>query len=96
MNLQEKVGHYVEANETTMGAVADKLGISRSSLFNKLRGTSEFSLSEALNLSRILGMTVDELCRLAMKSDWPHRRLANEDHHHREQNRRGVHGSSGR
>ena len=69
MNLQEKVGHYVEANETTMGAVADKLGISRSSLFNKLRGSNEFSLSEAFNLSRILGMTVDELFRLAMKSD---------------------------
>ena len=69
MNLQEKVGHYVEANETTMGAVADKLGISRSSLFNKLRGSNEFSLSEAFNLSRILGMTVDELCRLALKRD---------------------------
>ena len=67
MTLQEKVGQYVEANETTMGAVADKLGISRSSLFNKLRGSNEFSLSEALNLSRILGMTVDEFCRLAME-----------------------------
>ena len=53
MTLQEKVGQYVEANETTMGAVADKLGISRSSLFNKLRGSNEFSLSEAFNLSRI-------------------------------------------
>lgn len=69
MNLRKKVSHYVEANETTMGDVADKLGISRSSLFNKLRGSNEFSLSEAFNLSRILGMTVDELCRLAMKSD---------------------------
>lgn len=67
MTLREKVGQYVEANETTMGAVADKLGISRSSLFNKLRGSNEFSLSEAFNLSSILGMTVDEFCRLAMK-----------------------------
>lgn len=69
MNLQEKVGHYVEANKTTMGDVADKLGISRSSLFNKLRGSNEFSLSEAFNLSCILGMTIDEFRRLAMKSD---------------------------
>lgn len=67
MTLQEKVGQYVKANETTMGAVADKLGISRSSLFNKLRGSNEFSLSEAFSLSRILGMTVDEFCRLAME-----------------------------
>ena len=65
MTLQEKVGQYIEANGTTMGAVADKLGISRSSLFNKLRGSNEFSLSEAFNLSSILGITVDELCRLA-------------------------------
>lgn len=69
MTLQEKVGQYVGANKTTMGAVADKLGISRSSLFNKLRGSNEFSLSEALNLSRILGMTVDEFCRLAMEGE---------------------------
>lgn len=67
MTLQEKVGQYVEANGTTMGAVADQLGISRSSLFNKLRGSNEFSLSEAFNLSRILDMTVDEFYRLAME-----------------------------
>lgn len=64
MNLQEKVGRYVEANETTMSAVADSLGISRSSLFNKLRGSNEFSLSEAFSLSRMLGLSLDELYQL--------------------------------
>ena len=64
MNLQEKVGRYVEANGTTMSAVADSLGISRSSLFNKLRGSNEFSLSEAFGLSRMLGLSLDELYRL--------------------------------
>lgn len=64
MTLQEKVGQYVEANETTMGAVADALGISRSSLFNKLRGSNEFSLSEAFTLSRLLGLSLDDLYRL--------------------------------
>lgn len=64
MTLQEKVGQYVEANETTMGAVADMLGISRSSLFNKLRGSNEFSLSEAFSLSGMLGLSLDELYQL--------------------------------
>lgn len=65
MNLQESVGRYVETNNTTMGAVADMLGISRSSLFNKLRGSNEFSLSEAFNLSRVLGISLDELYQLS-------------------------------
>lgn len=64
MNLQEKVGRYVEANGTTMSAVAGSLGISRSSLFNKLRGSNEFSLSEAFSLSRMLGLSLDELYQL--------------------------------
>ena len=64
MTLQEKVGQYVEANETTMGAVAGMLGISRSSLFNKLRGSNEFSLSEAFKLSRMLRLSLDEFHRL--------------------------------
>lgn len=65
MTLQEKVGQYVEANEATMGAVADQIGMSRSSLFNKLKGYSEFSLSEAFSLSRILSVSLDELYQLA-------------------------------
>lgn len=35
MNLQEKVGQYTEVNGTTREAIADKIGISRSSFFNK-------------------------------------------------------------
>ena len=64
MNIQEKVGQYVEANGTTMSSIADALGISRSSLFNKLRGSNEFSLSEAFNLSRMLGLSLDDLYEL--------------------------------
>lgn len=64
MNLQEKVGQYAEAKGTTRDAIAYKLGISRSSFFNKLRGSYEFSLSEAFKLSRILGVSLDDFYRL--------------------------------
>lgn len=42
--------------------IADALGIDRASLYNKLSGKTEFSLSEAVALAKVLGCkTVDEL-----------------------------------
>ena len=38
----------------TMVAVAEKSGILRETLYNKLRGTSEFKASEITNLSKVL------------------------------------------
>jgi DNA-binding XRE family transcriptional regulator len=61
MNLQEKVGQYAKAKGTTKNAIADELGISRSSFFNKLRGSYEFSFGEAYRLSRILGVSLDDI-----------------------------------
>ncbi len=61
MTLSEKVGEYAEKNGETKDSIADKLGISRSSFFNKLRGAYEFSFSEAYDLSRLLGISMDEL-----------------------------------
>lgn len=64
MDLQEKVGRYVKSKGTTKDAVADELGISRSSFFNKLRGSYEFSFKEAYKLSRILDVSMDDLYSL--------------------------------
>lgn len=66
MNLSEKVGEYAEKNNETRDSIAGKLGISRSSLFNKVRGSYEFSLSEAYKLSRLLGVSLDEFRELTV------------------------------
>lgn len=66
MNLSEKVGEYAEKNNETRDSIADKLGISRSSFFNKVRGSYEFSLSEAYKLSSLLGVSLDELHELTV------------------------------
>ena len=66
MTLQEKIAQYVESNGTTKESLADQLGISRSSFFNKLRGSYEFSLSEAFNLARILGISLDDFHKLTV------------------------------
>lgn len=61
MNIKQFVDAYVRENNTTKEALAEKAGIGRTSFFSKLRGASEFSLSEGYALSRILGITTDEL-----------------------------------
>lgn len=66
MNLSEKVGEYAKKNNETRDSIADKLGISRSSFFNKVRGSYEFSLSEAYKLSRLLGVSLDEFRELTV------------------------------
>ena len=64
MNLSEKVGEYAEKNGKTRSSIADKLGMSRSSFFNKMKGTYEFRFSEAYELSRLLGVTLEALHEL--------------------------------
>lgn len=44
----------------TMVAVAEKSGILRETLYNKLRGTSEFKASEITNLSKVLRLSTKE------------------------------------
>lgn len=61
MNIKQFVDDYVRNNDTTKEALAEKAEIGRTSFFSKLRGASEFSLSEGYRLSRILGITIDEL-----------------------------------
>ena len=44
----------------TMVAVAEKSGILRETLYNKLRGTSEFKASEITNLSKVFIISTKE------------------------------------
>ena len=60
-SIQEAVSDYIASTNTTKDAFAKELGFKRSAFYMKLRGDSEFSLSEAYRLSRALGCTVDEL-----------------------------------
>ena len=59
--IQQAVSEYVADKSTTKDAMAKELGFSRSAFFMKLRGDSEFTLSEAYRLSRAIGCTVDDV-----------------------------------
>ena len=60
-DIKEAVDDYLDDNEMTKEALAEELGMSRSALFNKLRGSNELTLPEAYKLSRLLSCTLDEL-----------------------------------
>lgn len=61
MSIQEAVTEYVKQSGTTKDAIAKQLGIGRTTLYSKMRGSQEFTISEGYKLSRIIGCTVDEL-----------------------------------
>ena len=60
-SVHEAISEYVEANNMTKDAFIKELGFGRSAFFMKVRGDSEFTLSEAYSLSKAIGCTVDEL-----------------------------------
>lgn len=59
--LKDRVAVYCNHSGDTREGIARKLGISTTSLRSKLNGETEFKLSEAEQLARILGCSVGDL-----------------------------------
>ena len=64
--LKEVVKSYVKAEGITKDDLAERLGIRRSAFYMKMGGKSPWTLNEAVKLSGLLGITVDELAELAL------------------------------
>ena len=60
-SIKEWVGAYLERTGTTKAELANQMSISRTSFYNKMDGTTEFSLGEAGKLAAIIGITTDQL-----------------------------------
>ena len=60
-SIKERVGAYLEREGATKKGIAAQLGMSTVALNSKLKGETEFSFSEAIQLSEILGCTVNDL-----------------------------------
>lgn len=54
--LEEKI----EDSGMTVVAIAEKAGILRETLYNKLKGATEFKASEISNLSKVLRLSSEE------------------------------------
>lgn len=62
-SIKERVGAYVGKTGTTKKELAFALDMSEATLYSKLRGDSEFTLSEAGKLAELLGCSLDSLAR---------------------------------
>lgn len=65
--IRERTSAYCLENGMTNATLADALGMSRSSLYAKLRGLAPWGLEEAVKLAELLGMSVSEFAALAIK-----------------------------
>lgn len=61
--IKERLAAYVARTGTSKRDVANALGISLPTLYNKLRGDSEFTLAQAFALADMMGCSVDDLRR---------------------------------
>lgn len=60
-SIKERVGAFLEREGKTKKWLADELGMSTVTLGSKLSGETEFSFSQAIRLSEVLGCTISEL-----------------------------------
>jgi transcriptional regulator with XRE-family HTH domain len=56
----ERLKRIMSDSGMTVTAIADKSGIERTTLYNRLKGTGEFTASEIVGLARALHLTKKE------------------------------------
>lgn len=61
MNIKQSIEHYVSENDLTRGALASRIGISRSSLYEKMDGKRPWLLDEIIRLASVMGCEEKEL-----------------------------------
>lgn len=59
--IKQHIEDYIKENDTTRSAFAQRIGISRSSLYEKTEGIRPWLLSEAIAISEVIGCTIPEL-----------------------------------
>ena len=67
--IRERVGAYLEKTGESKSSLAERLGMGRTTLFQKMNGRSEFTLCEAQKLSQILNCSIDDLFVSPFASD---------------------------
>lgn len=60
MGNMAELRRKIDQSGMTMTAVAEKIGVSRETLYNKLSGESEFKASEIVSLTRVLRLEKTE------------------------------------
>jgi len=67
-SIKERVGAYLAREGKTKKWLADELDMTTVTLSSKMNGETEFSFSQAIRLSEILGCTVNDLRESPLKN----------------------------
>lgn len=59
--IKANINRYVERHGTTIVELAKAIGISRSSLYDKMAGRSPWMLSDVMSLAEHMGCSVQDL-----------------------------------
>jgi DNA-binding XRE family transcriptional regulator len=59
--IKERVGAYIARTGVSRESLAEKIGMSRTTFYQKLNGETEFKLGEAFALADAIGCSVDDL-----------------------------------
>lgn len=59
--IRQNINDYVDGHNTTKDALAKAIGISRSSLYDKMSGKRPWMLEEVIKLADFMGCTVQDL-----------------------------------
>lgn len=59
--INAHVDEYVEKNNIKKECVAEMIGMGRTTFYTKLRGQSDFSVFEALEMANLFGLAIDDL-----------------------------------
>jgi DNA-binding XRE family transcriptional regulator len=62
--IKANIECYIDGHATTKDAIAQAMGISRSSLYDKLSGKRPWMLSEVIDLARFMNCTVNDLLNM--------------------------------
>jgi len=62
--IRANIEQYISDHDTTKDAIASAIGISRSSLYDKLSGKRPWMLIEVIDLADFMSCTVDDLLSL--------------------------------
>lgn len=60
-NIKQNIEAYVSDHDTTKGALASSIGISRSSLYEKMDGKRPWLLDEIIALASVMGCKESDL-----------------------------------
>lgn len=76
----ELVHGYIRLAGYTLDEVAEELGISRRTLENKIRGSSDFTLCEALLIKQIVGRPIEEIFQVKEEERYDAKTLQSDEH----------------